>query len=777
MQLRQIAKAGGPNAIQLGLTKTDMEAIISSNREESTTEKVSRLASVDSALMSVQLLIDQQLKTGHSELRDEIAAIGKAVQENLDAFKREELDALRQPKKSYTTSDLCIQTEEESLPEKESKISMSAEPTATVTDLEEIANKNVLYEERTEELTTFLSRNLHSSDIVPFSKEQELLKRISDLEQELQEALLKEQETADGLNTLRNENDYLRKSLALAKERANKLEVLISAYSERMKETGGIDSAVVGSFSHEEISVDVAEKVTILEMKELDARRSLQQLQSTYDAQGKQLTEMEKSNLQLRTTLDELYKVQEELLNENHALKNRLHEFETKPDANISDEKPYAHLDLSDQLEKQKELLEISRMQLSFSEKSRLEQDIELQQLRETVEQLQSKSDRNVTLAKLHNDIISYKLQLTSKEFELRTSNERSVSWEAQLLRFRMAIDEKTRVMQQERNYFTSKLQYLRKTNQQIDYRDYRPLQEKKVWSDALHYAHIQEKFNKLRFKVAKRERELMEKTELLDVQKMQFHELIDALHNEKEAELLLKWNEDMQAIKRRETKANRRINELEIEKESLSKMKDKLEEEMFKWEEEYIRISQDLEESHLFQETNDLPLKSKLRHCEIEQEENDDAVLKENAELRQENLDMRIIASGKDSANGSFETDPLTSRHEEENDSFSTSDNDSSSREAENTEEALKMIVTSLQSRIANKDEAIQTLRQNIEKLQVQLFENAKKHSDQLLTLHKNVTEQCVQRLAVIKTETAEELKKDRTSDVEKNFVTLNDF
>ncbi|KRY18160.1 Centrosomal protein [Trichinella patagoniensis] len=188
-----------------------------------------------------------------------------------------------------------------------------------------------------------------------------------------------------------------------------------------------------------------------------------------------------------------------------------------------------------------------------YYEKMATSLELEVAQLREAVENLQTKTDQNMTIGNLHREIVDLKLKNASTEFKAAEATERLRTCETEIAKLKTNLKEKCITVEKVKTEYKRKFLAMQKLTREIKikYSSCIPVQQ---------LEHVSQLASVLKAAKAEKEKELQniletkfslsEAENRLKIQEACTGQLLQAVQHKTELKQLLEWKEDIQRLK-----------------------------------------------------------------------------------------------------------------------------------------------------------------------------------------------------------------------------------
>ncbi|KRZ69280.1 Centrosomal protein [Trichinella papuae] len=198
-------------------------------------------------------------------------------------------------------------------------------------------------------------------------------------------------------------------------------------------------------------------------------------------------------------------------------------------------------------------LIESLMEQKQYYEKIATALELEVAQLREAVENLQTKTDRNMTIGNLHREIVDLKLKNASIEFKAAEATERLRSCETEIAKLKTNLEEKRITVEKVKAEYKRKFLVMQKLTREIKIKYSSCISVQQL-------EHVSQLASMLKAAKAEKEKELQniletkfslsEAENRLKIQEACTGQLLQAVQHKTELKQLLEWKEDIQRLK-----------------------------------------------------------------------------------------------------------------------------------------------------------------------------------------------------------------------------------
>ncbi|CAM4734524.1 unnamed protein product [Leuciscus chuanchicus] len=504
--------------------------------------------------------------------------------------------------------------------------------------MEAVVTERIGYLQRFKEMAAFkiaaLQKSLDGS--VSTSELERANKQYTELTIKYRNLLQKDNHLVQKTNTLEHlerENvslheriNSINKELEISKE---KLHTLEQAW-ENFSTTGGENSMdkAAKALANSEI-VSVSRRITMLEMKELNERQRAEHAQKMYEHLRNSLKQVEERNFELETKFVELTKLNLEAQRIERELRDELADSVSK---HISDadrkritelEKTEAELRI--EVSKLREVSDVAKMQVSALEARQQSREKEVESLRRQVLDYQAQSDEKALIAKLHQHIVALQLSETTAISRLEAANTRLQKLEAQKLRVEQQLDAQQQTLWHARQEGHQRARHLRHTIQALrrQFSGALPLAQQEKFSNTM--LHLQEDKARAREeaqKAAEERREAEGKAQELELKLKGLEELIATLKDAKGAQKVIEWHRKLEEVRLLEMRQSRELNTQREEIKYFKNIMAEQERTISGQEEELVQQNNLLEERQLIWDQREVQLERQLDSYEKQQNE-----------------------------------------------------------------------------------------------------------------------------------------------------------
>ncbi|XP_054242737.1 centrosomal protein of 290 kDa [Indicator indicator] len=417
--------------------------------------------------------------------------------------------------------------------------------------------------------------------------------------------------------SLRSQINSLSKELEITKE---KLHTVEQAWEQMVKlgDDNAMDKATEAITSSEILSI--SKKITMLEMKELNERQRAEHSQRMYEHLRNTVKQLEERNFDLETKFAELTKINLEAQKVEEELRDELSKSVSKA---VSDadrrqimELEKHEVELKTEVSKLREVSDIAQMQVEALEARQQYRDKEVESLRMQILDYQAQSDEKATTAKLHQHILALQSSESVAAGKLETLQLKLQKMEIHNLRLEQKLDEREQALYFARLEGRNRAKYLQQTVQAL----------RRQFSGALPLAQ-QEKFSKTMIQLqndklkaleevqhAQEERRNAENRALeLELKLKGLEELISALKDPRGAQKVIEWHMKMEELHLRELKLKREVVEQKEEVKYLRNIISEYESTINNLEEEIVQQNKFHEERQMAWDQREVELQHQL--------------------------------------------------------------------------------------------------------------------------------------------------------------------
>ncbi|XP_043083956.1 centrosomal protein of 290 kDa isoform X2 [Puntigrus tetrazona] len=418
----------------------------------------------------------------------------------------------------------------------------------------------------------------------------------------------------------------INKELEISKE---KLHTLEQAW-ENISMTGGENSMdkAAKALANSEI-VSVSRRITMLEMKELNERQRAEHAQKMYEHLRNSLKQVEERNFELETKFAELSQLNLEAQRMERELRDELADSVSK-DISDADRKRITELektesDLRIEVSKLREVSDVAKMQVSALEARQQSREKEVESLRRQVLDYQAQSDEKALIAKLHQHIVALQLSETTAIGRLEAANTRLLKLESQKLRAEQQLDAQQQTLWHARQEGHQRARHLRHTIQALrrQFSGALPLAQQEKFSNTM--LQLQEDKARAREEAHKAEEERRKaegKAQELELKLKGLEELIATLKDAKGAQKVSEWHKKLEDVRLLEMRQSRELGAQREEIKYLKNIVAEQERTISSLEEELVQQNNLLEERQLIWDQREVQLERQIDTYEKQQNE-----------------------------------------------------------------------------------------------------------------------------------------------------------
>ncbi|XP_076803761.1 centrosomal protein of 290 kDa-like isoform X2 [Clavelina lepadiformis] len=440
-----------------------------------------------------------------------------------------------------------------------------------ISQIEKAVSERIGYLERYKAMASFKIESLQKAleGCVPETELSVVNRRFDELTAKYRDLLQKENQfvarnvqidaTQAELKIVLEEADALRQELAIEKEKRHTLEAFVKR-----------DSSSLTSSSKEAISSAVnaaLQKVTVLEMKELNERQKAEHATRMYNQLRSSLDEVQVRNSELERKFSELTKLNLAAQQVERDLRDELAEVVPR---SVSDADRKKIIKLEEELAKTKvkmsklqDISDISHHQLQSVQTQQQARERELRSLRQQLREFQIQTDQNALIGQLHHQILNLQASEIDAQRKLETSKKDVTKLQAHVIKLEKKIDEKEDAVYLTRAEANNRNRQLKKTIQSLrqQFSGALPLLQQEKFSKSLvrlqeDKALIQEELKRVRMEREKLEDRLAE----ADIKKQGLEELRKAIEDQRGADKLTEWSHRMDVIRLQDMKLQRQV-------------------------------------------------------------------------------------------------------------------------------------------------------------------------------------------------------------------------
>ncbi|XP_060063320.1 centrosomal protein of 290 kDa-like [Ylistrum balloti] len=423
----------------------------------------------------------------------------------------------------------------------------------------------------------------------------------------------------DEVKRLTEDNDVLKKTLEMEKEKLHSLE----AAMEDLHRRGITDGTEIQRVTDGDV-ITISKRITTLEMKELNERQRAEHSVRMYEQQKKVLQGLDDRNKDLETKFSEITQSNLELQRIERDLRDELSKSVTKA-VSDADRKRISQLEeievtLRNEISKLKEVCEVATSQVKTLETLQLSREKENVSLRQQLLDFQMQSDEKTIIGKLHRHIVQLQVSEGTSVRRLEEANKRVTKLEAQILRMEQKLDDKNQTMVHNKAEAQNKAKHLKRNLQEmrLQFAGAIPLSKQEKFTVNMRKLH-QDKTNlELELKQAREKRDAVEdKLASLELQHRSLQDLIATIKDGRGAAKVVEWHSKMDAVRLEELKQKRLNVKLQQQVHYLEGMIRTSEATTSDLEGENVRQTQEYEEKQLRWEQREVELERTIARLE----------------------------------------------------------------------------------------------------------------------------------------------------------------
>ncbi|XP_051978997.1 centrosomal protein of 290 kDa [Xyrauchen texanus] len=505
-----------------------------------------------------------------------------------------------------------------------------------LTQMESAVTERIGYLQRFKEMAAFKMAALQKSldNSVPASELERANKQYTELTIKYRNLLQKDNHLVQKTTTLEHlekENVSLyerissnNKELEITKE---KLHTLEQAW-ENISTSGGENSMdkAAKALANSEI-ISVSRRITTLEMKELNERQRAEHAQMMYEHLRNSLKLVEERNFELETKFAELTKINLEAQRMECELRDELADSVSKHISN-ADRKRITELEKTEaelriEASKLREVSDVAKMQVCTLEARQQSREKEVESLRRQVLDYQAQSDEKALIAKLHQHIVAIQLSETTAISRLEAATVRLQKLEAQKLRAEQQLDAQQQALWHARQEGHQRARHLRHTIQALrrQFSGALPLAQQEKFSSTM--LHLQEDRARAREEAQKAEEERRRaegKAQELELKLKGLEELIATLKDARGAQKVSEWHKKLEDFRLVEMRQCRELGAQREEIKYLKNIAAEQERTISGLEEELVQQNNLLEEQQMIWDQREVELERQLDTYEKQQ-------------------------------------------------------------------------------------------------------------------------------------------------------------
>lgn len=423
------------------------------------------------------------------------------------------------------------------------------------------------------------------------------------------------------MKSLIDENNAMKKEMEIEKEKLHTLE----AAFERIRKQGLAKSQDLGD--NELLSI--AQRMTTLEMKELNERQKAEHACRMYEQQKTTLRHLEDRNFELEQKFSQLTKMHLEIQKLERELRDELANAVPKS-VSDADRKRIHQLEgieanLRNEVSKLKDISEVATMQVKAIQSQQVSHDKELISLRQQLIDIQAQSDEKTVIGKLHRHIVQLQMSEGMASRRLDEAKMKLTKLDALSLRMEQRADEKEQTIYHNRLESRSKVRHLKQTIQELrtKYSGSVPLSDQERFTQLMVKLQESQKNAENDLRTVREERRQVEdKLAELQLQHNGLQELIATLKDGKGAQKVAEWHSRMEAVRLEDLRYKRDIEKLKQQMKFLDAVVKKHETDVLLLEEDKIRQRRDFETRELEWEQREVELERVIVKLERQQAE-----------------------------------------------------------------------------------------------------------------------------------------------------------
>ncbi|XP_072045515.1 centrosomal protein of 290 kDa-like [Amphiura filiformis] len=440
------------------------------------------------------------------------------------------------------------------------------------------------------------------------------------------------------IDTLESENKRLEEeAVTLKREFATekeKLHTLEQAVEEMGKLEGALGRGSKGVATSDHLSL--AKRLTTIEMKEMNERQRAEHAVRMQEKLRNTVSELETRNLELEQKFAELTRLNLEMQKTESELRDELSICVTKA-ASDMDKKRIAELEKNEatiklENDKLKEIVEVASFQTRALESQQVSREKEVMSLRQQLMDIQTQSDEKAIIGKLHHHIVALQVSEGTAVRKLQAANTKVKKLEAHALRLQKQVDEKSQSLYHCQVAARNKARHLKATIQELrrQFSGAVPLGDQEKFSKAMLQLKQDKERMESQVKVLKYEREkVADQLSELELKHHGLQELIQTLQDGKGAAKVAEWHSKMQDTRLQHLKLSRKINRLQEQTKYAEGLVTNHERSISNLEQDNVRIARESEERQLLWEQREVELERIIDSLERQQREMADAALR----------------------------------------------------------------------------------------------------------------------------------------------------
>ncbi|KAI1238994.1 hypothetical protein IHE44_0012092 [Lamprotornis superbus] len=430
--------------------------------------------------------------------------------------------------------------------------------------------------------------------------------------------------------SLKAQINSLNKELEITKEKLHTVEQAWEQMTELGKyerDDNAMDKATKAITNSEILSI--SNKITMLEMKELNERQRAEHSQRMYEHLRCTVKQIEERNFELETKFAELTKINLEAQKVEQELRDELSKSVSKA---VSDADRRQIMDLEKremelkiEVSKLRELSDVAQTQVEALEARQQYRDKEVEYLRMQILDYQAQSDDKAIIAKLHQDIIALQGSESVAVSKLEKFKLKLQKMEIHNLRLEQKLDERDQALYFARLEGRNRAKHLQQTVQSL----------RRQFSGALPLAQ-QEKFSKTMIQLQNDKLKILEEVQHaqqerrnadnraleLELKLKSLEELVSALKDTRGAQKVIEWHRKMEELHLQELKLSRELVKQKEEVKYLHNIISEYECTISNLEEEIVQQNKSYEERQMAWDQREVELQRQLDQYDHQQTE-----------------------------------------------------------------------------------------------------------------------------------------------------------
>ncbi|KAL4233575.1 hypothetical protein ACF0H5_008256 [Mactra antiquata] len=415
------------------------------------------------------------------------------------------------------------------------------------------------------------------------------------------------------------ENDELKKTMTLDKERLHSLEAALN----ELHRKGVTEGQEIKGITDGDV-ISTSKKITTLEMKELNERQRAEHAVNMYDQQKAILHNLEDRNKELEDKFAEITRSNLDLQQIERDLRDELSNSVTKAvsdaDRKKIDQLEEQILHLQHDNSKLKEVTDIASSQVKALEMQHISKEKESRSLRQQLVDFQVQSDEKTIIGKLHRHIVQLQVSEGTAVRKLEESRKKVTKLEAMVLRLEQKIDDKENTLFHKRKESQNKIQYLKRNlhDLRLQFAGAVPLSKQEKFSKNL--MQLQQDKTQLQEElrnVKKTKEEMEDKLAALELQLKSLQDLMTTLKDGRGAAKVKEWHGKMDNLRLEELKHRRHIAKIQQQIGYLEGIIRTHESGIAEYEAENVKLTQEFEERQLRWEHREVELERQIATLE----------------------------------------------------------------------------------------------------------------------------------------------------------------